>query len=72
VGVQQPAQRAGQADAVVDVRAVGIAQAVGERVVLSGSATQEMAGPSIAAEPRTARTARTAGAALKLRCVNSR
>jgi hypothetical protein len=73
VRVDEAAQLAGQAAAVVDVRAVRVARAVREGVVLAMVGDpREMTGPSIAIEPRTASTPRTAGLALKLRCVKSR
>ena len=72
VRVREPAQRPAQADAVIDVGAVRIALAIGERVVLAMVGDPGDDGPLDRGRPEHGQTPRSAGEVLKLRWVNSR
>ena len=72
VGVEKSAQGAAEAVAMVDVGAVGAPSSSVKAWCLRWSATQEMTGPSIAAEPRMASRPCSQGLALKLRWVRWR
>ena len=69
VGVDEASQRAADAVAVADVRRMGIALLVGERVVLAVVGHPLGHGPCIVMQPRIASAARTGAPASKPLCV---
>ena len=72
MGVKEALELGPDALAVSDVGLWGSPSLSEKAWCLRWSATQEITGPSIAAEPRAPITARTAGPVLKLRWVKRR
>ena len=72
VRVEEAAQGAAPSGPVPDVGLCGSPSSSEKAWCLRWSATHEITGPSIAAEPSAAKIARTGALVLKLRCVNRR